>query len=134
LARDNSLDTDFRKCSYFIDFFYLLKFRKVIEYKKEWYFENTSEWTLDYPPFFAYFEKILSKYAAKFDPLLVKIQKDPIATDNVVVFQKMTVVLTDFAILFGAYFFCKVKNPKKCRIYAIFRPSTREKTISRSFF
>ena len=76
--------------------------------KSEWYFENTSEWTLDYPPFFAYFEKILSKYAAKIDPLLVKIQEDPIATDNVVLFQKMTVVITDVAVLFGAYFFCKV--------------------------
>ncbi|CAF1324731.1 unnamed protein product [Adineta steineri] len=39
----------------------------------QWYFENRSEWTLDYPPLFAHFEYGLSKLAYYFDPAMLDI-------------------------------------------------------------
>lgn len=63
----------------------------------EWYYEHTSQWTLDYPPFFAYFEWFLSQFVPKSvrdDGCLdiVEIGKFGLPT---IVFQRLTVIFSE---------------------------------------
>lgn len=61
----------------------------------EWYYTNISKWTLDYPPFFAYFEKFLAFFAYYFDENILSLQKDAYFTTNTLIFQRYSVILTD---------------------------------------
>lgn len=69
----------------------------------KWYFEDTNQWTLDYPPFFAYFEWVLAQLV----PTVVKNDGalDIVATGNygwpTVVFQRLTVIASEIFLFYA---------------------------------
>ncbi|KAF1776568.1 Glycosyl transferase, ALG6/ALG8 [Phytophthora cactorum] len=71
-----------------------------------WYHENTSEWTLDYPPFFAYFEYALSFVAAAVDNSILKISSTPVFSPSIVLFQRLSVILSDIVLFYALHAYC----------------------------
>ncbi len=65
------------------------------------YFEKTSVWTIDYPPFFAYFEWLLARPAAFFDREMVRVQNLYYDSLSVIVYQRATVIVSDLMFLYG---------------------------------
>lgn len=66
----------------------------------EWYTESTSQWTLDYPPFFAYFEWVLSQFVPKAvaaDGCLDIVEKGMYGFPTVV-FQRFTVIVSEIVL------------------------------------
>lgn len=69
----------------------------------QWYIEKTSQWTLDYPPFFAYFEWALSHLVPKVvkdDGCLDIIEKGSYGLPTIY-FQRFTVIISEI-VLFAA--------------------------------
>lgn len=64
----------------------------------QWYYDTTSEWTLDYPPFFAYFEKLMSIPASFIDPKIVDLQSLQYDAWTVVVYQRLTVIVSELVL------------------------------------
>lgn len=75
-----------------------------------WYYEATSEWTLDYPPLFAWFEWLLSWPAAMVDPSIVQINNFNYSASSCVLFQRLSVIISDVVLLFAVLQYCKWKS------------------------
>ncbi|XP_050227902.1 probable dolichyl pyrophosphate Glc1Man9GlcNAc2 alpha-1,3-glucosyltransferase [Mercurialis annua] len=79
-----------------------------------WYVDETSPWTLDYPPFFAYYEYFLSLFAQFIDPQIVDIYRGLNYKSNTVLyFQRITVIVSDLCLLLGLYRLTKNLEPRK---------------------
>jgi len=68
----------------------------------EWYVDESSQWTLDYPPLFAWFERTLALGAARVDPAMLVVSTAPYASAATVAYQRSTVVAMDLLLLLGA--------------------------------
>ncbi|KAK0206516.1 glucosyltransferase [Desarmillaria ectypa] len=64
----------------------------------QWYYDTTSEWTLDYPPFFAYFEKLLSIPASFIDSKIVDLHNLNYDSWSVIAYQRSTVLATELVL------------------------------------
>ncbi|EXJ75807.1 dolichyl pyrophosphate Glc1Man9GlcNAc2 alpha-1,3-glucosyltransferase [Cladophialophora psammophila CBS 110553] len=70
---------------------------------KKWYYEATSEWTLDYPPAFALFEWLLSQPASLIDAGMVKIQNLNYDSWATICFQRSSVIITELLLVYALH-------------------------------
>lgn len=77
-----------------------------------WYRDNRTQWTLDYPPFFAWWERFRAIPAAWIEPNLLKLEGDGMEdvheSTKAIAYQRGTVMMAETLVLAsGAWYFAK---------------------------
>nr|CAG4644824.1 EOG090X06YP [Leptodora kindtii] len=67
----------------------------------KWYVDETSPWTLDYPPLFAWFEYAIGLFAQLFDADMLKVENLNYASEKTILFQRLSVIATDVIYALG---------------------------------
>ncbi|XP_075808764.1 dolichyl pyrophosphate Glc1Man9GlcNAc2 alpha-1,3-glucosyltransferase isoform X5 [Microtus pennsylvanicus] len=88
----------------------------------QWYYEATSEWTLDYPPFFAWFEYALSHIAKFFDQEMLNVRNLNYLSSGTLLFQRFSVILADALFVYAVHECCKCIDGKKTSKELIEKP------------
>lgn len=70
---------------------------------KQWYYEKTSEWTLDYPPAFAVFEWVLSWPASVIDSAMLRVDNLGYDSWATIAFQRSTVIITELLLVYALH-------------------------------
>ena len=77
---------------------------------QRWYYEVTSEWTLDYPPAFAAFEWLLSQPASLIDSTMVNVKSLNYDSWSTVAFQRSTVILSELLLVYALHWYCSTST------------------------
>ncbi|XP_052191791.1 probable dolichyl pyrophosphate Glc1Man9GlcNAc2 alpha-1,3-glucosyltransferase [Diospyros lotus] len=79
-----------------------------------WYSDQSSPWTLDYPPFFAHFELFLSHFARLVDPTIVHLRRGlDFSSPSLTLFHRLTVVASDTLLFYALHRFTRNLTPTK---------------------